>query len=92
MHVEFREMYDGEEQQVELICDNELMKLVIDRFGDGIHTERVSNEQFKATVTVFVSKTFYAWAFRFAGQMKILSPLSVKQEYIEMARKVLESK
>ena len=86
------EMYDGEEQQVELICDNELMKLVIDRFGDGIHTERVSNEQFKATVTVFVSKTFYAWAFRFAGQMKILSPLSVKQEYIEMARKVLESK
>lgn len=84
------EMYDGEEQKVVLVCDNELMKLVIDKFGVGIKTEKISESQFMATVTVSISKTFYAWAFRFAGQMKIAGPESVKQEYLDMARKVLE--
>lgn len=86
------EMYDGEEREVELICDNELMKLVIDKFGTGINTEKISETQFKATVVVAVSKTFYAWAFRFAGQMEIVGPEVVEQEYIKMARKVIEKK
>jgi predicted DNA-binding transcriptional regulator YafY len=84
------EMYDGEEQEVELVCDNELMKLIIDKFGTRIKTERISETQFKATVNVATSKTFYAWAFHFAGQMRIAGPESVKQVYMEMAQKVLE--
>ena len=84
------EMYDGKEQQVELLCDNELMKSVVDRFGEAIQTERISKNKFKATVTVAASRTFYAWAFRFAGQMQIVSPEVMRQEYMEMARKVIE--
>ena len=74
------EMFDGEPQEVELLCDNELMKSVIDKFGENIKTEKVSAEQFKATVNVATSKTFYAWCFRFAGQMKILRPQNVCDE------------
>ena len=85
------EMFDGEPQEVELLCDNELMKSVIDKFGENIKTERVSDEQFKAIVEVSASKTFYAWCFRFAGQMKIVSPDRVCKEYREMAMKVLEN-
>lgn len=85
------EMYDGDEQQVELLCDNELMKSVVDRFGEAIQTERISENKFKATVTVAASRTFYAWAFRFAGQMQIVSPEAMKQEYMEMARKVIDA-
>lgn len=84
------EMFDGKTQDVELICDNELMKNVIDKFGEDIRTERISDEQFKTTVNVSTSKTFYAWCFRFAGQMKIAAPEQVKEEYREMARKVIE--
>lgn len=84
------EMYDGEPQEVELLCDNELMKSVIDKFGENIKTERISDEQFKAIVNVATSKTFYAWCFRFAGQMKIVAPKRVKKEYIDMAKKVVE--
>lgn len=85
------EMFDGEPQEVELLCDSELMKSVIDKFGENIKTERVSDEQFKATVNVSTSKTFYAWCFRFAGQMTILKPRQVKEAYMEMAHKVLAS-
>ena len=51
------EMFDGEEQDVELVCDNGLMKSVIDKFGENIHTERINENQFKETVTVTASKT-----------------------------------
>ena len=84
------EMFDGEEQDVELVCDNELMKSVIDKFGENIHTERINDDQFKVVVTVAASKTFYAWCFRFAGQMKIAGPRKVKKQYLEMAKKILE--
>lgn len=84
------EMFDGDPQEVKLLCDNELMKSVIDKFGENIKTERVSDEQFLLTVNVATSKTFYAWCFRFAGQMSIIGPKKVKEEYQEMARKVLE--
>lgn len=84
------EMFDGEPQEVELLCDNELMKNVIDKFGENIKTERVSEEKFMATVNVSASKTFYAWCFRFAGKMKIVAPEGIKYEYMQMARKVSE--
>ena len=84
------EMFDGEEQDVELVCDNGLMKSVIDKFGENIHTERINDDQFKVVVTVAASKTFYAWCFRFAGQMKIAGPRKVKKQYLEMAKKILE--
>ena len=85
------EMYDGEEQQVELLCDNEVMKSVVDRFGEAIQTEKVSESKFKATITVSASKTFYAWTFRFAGQIQIVSPVKMRAEYMEMARKIIEN-
>ena len=84
------EMFDGEPQEVELLCDNELMKSVIDKFGENIITERVSDKQFKAFVNVSTSKTFYAWCFRFAGQMKIIGPNIVADEYIRMAKLILQ--
>ena len=84
------EMFDGKLQEVELLCDKELMKSVIDKFGENINTVRVSEEQFKAIVTVSTSKTFYAWCFRFAGQMRIISPAHVVNEYKKMAQKILD--
>lgn len=83
------EMYDGELQKVELLCDNELMKHVIDKFGDGIKVEKVSENQFMATVNVAASKTFYAWCFRFAGQMRIIGPRSILDNYIGMAKTII---
>ena len=84
------EMFNGEEQDVELVCDNELMKSVIDKFGENINTERINDDQFRVIVTVATSKTFYAWCFRFAGQMKSAGPRKVKKQYLEMAKKIIE--
>ena len=80
------DMFDGVEREVSLICDNELMRVVIDRFGEEIETERYSDTQFRAKVIVNASKTFYGWVFQFAGQIKIEGPESVKQEFMDIIK------
>lgn len=84
------EMFDGEEETVTLECENTLMKVIIDRFGEEVDTERISLDKFLANVSVSTSKTFYGWIFQFGGQIKIVAPEKVKREYIDMARAVIE--
>lgn len=84
------EMYDGEDVTVDLECDNSLMKIIVDRFGEDVDTRRINDSTFKARVNVSASKTFYGWVFQFGGMIKIISPLFVKNEYKKMAQVALE--
>jgi predicted DNA-binding transcriptional regulator YafY len=84
------DMYDGETKTVELKCTNDLMKVIIDRFGEDVNTATLGSNCFKAIVDVSVSPTFFGWVFQFAGRMSILAPNDVKKSYIEMVRKVVE--
>ena len=79
------EMYDGEEVRVRLECRNDLMKYIIDRFGEDVETKRSGNEYFIATVQVALSPTFYGWVFQFGGEMRILSPKKAITEIMQMA-------
>ena len=74
-------MYDAENCTAELLCENEMMKAVIDRFGPKVPTEVVDEEHFRATVEVSASPTFYAWIFAYAGKMRIVSPQSAVDGY-----------
>ena len=83
------EMFDGEEEAVELECENSLMKYVVDRFGEDVSTRTVSEHTFIASVNVAVSPTFYGWVFQFRGKIRIVSPQMAIDEYEEMARAAL---
>ena len=67
-------MYDGPECDVEILCENEMMKYVVDRFGEQVNTEIVDDKHFIAKAQVSLSPTFYAWVFSFSGRMKINAP------------------
>ncbi len=77
-------MFSGNEEVVELKCDNELMKTMIDRFGEEIVTTPYNDDSFKLTTEVSVSPTFFGWIFGFGGRVDILGPERVKEEYKEM--------
>jgi predicted DNA-binding transcriptional regulator YafY len=86
------QMYDGSAlQKVTLKCENDLMKSVIDRFGEDVETDILDDEHFTAIVEVSVSQTFFGWVFSFGGRMTILSPDSTASEYLALARRVIES-
>lgn len=80
------QMFDEETHEVVLKCDNALMKHIIDRFGEDVNTEICSPEQFRVTISVSASQTFFGWVFSFAGRMKIVAPQEVRSRYMSMLR------
>ncbi len=85
-------MYDTDKPvDVELLCSNNLMNAIIDRFGKSIPVHEVDEQQFKVSVRVCTSPTFYRWVFGWSGAMKILGPPNVVEEYKTMARIALET-
>ena len=83
------QMYSGTEQTVTLQCENDTMRSVIDKFGENIRVNIVDDQHFIAQVQVQTSQTFYAWVFTFAGEIEIMEPENVRNEYLVMAKKVI---
>ena len=79
-------MFSGPETEVELECRNNLMKYIIDHFGEKIKVRPTENGTFLTTVTVELSPVFYGWVFQFGGGIKIAGPNKVVNEYNEMKR------
>lgn len=82
-------MYSTEVQTVELLCENHVMSSVIDRFGEGIHTELAGPKHFKAVVEVAPSPPFFAWVFTFAGSIRIINPPETVEKFREMAKNAI---
>ena len=79
-------MYNKEPQTVELICDNDLMDTMIDKFGIDVKTYAYSLSAFKAEVKVAVSHVLYS----FGGKVRIKGPESVKELYRDMVIQAAE--
>lgn len=77
-------MLGGRDCEVELLCQNDLMGNIIDRFGELVPTEIVDENHFKVTVTVALSNNFYGWVFASAGNIQILSPPEAITEFRQL--------
>lgn len=84
-------MFNSPHEAVTLICDNEVMDAIIDRFGEDVVTCSHNQNSFRALVNVAVSNVFYSWIFGFGGKVKILHPAEVKEQYSNMLRNAVIS-
>ena len=84
-------MFNSPHEEVELICDNDVMDSIIDRFGEEVTTYANDMTTFRAVVKVAVSHVFYSWVFGFGGKVKIKGPESVRSEYIKMLNAAVEN-
>jgi predicted DNA-binding transcriptional regulator YafY len=81
------QMYDGPMMDVTLKCQNTMMKVIIDRFGEDVHTKIYDSQYFTASISVSASKTFYGWVFSLDGTVKIIAPKEAVEEYRAMLSK-----
>ena len=58
-------------KEVTLVCENELMRVIIDHYGEDIPVEKYDDAHFTARIEVNPSGTFYGWIFKFKGKIKI---------------------
>ena len=83
-------MFAGDEIDVVLECRNDMMKYIIDQFGEDVETWTASKETFFAKVSVADSPTFYGWVFPFEGKVRISSPQKIRDKYRDMVRAAAE--
>lgn len=84
-------MYNGNIREVELICSNDTMDAIVDRFGEDIKIYANDMESFRIIVSTAVSHVFYSWVFGFDGKVKIKKPEDVKEEYSSMVARALSA-
>lgn len=82
-------MFGGEEHEVTLRFDNSLVGVVYDKFGQDVAIKSPGKDNFKITVRVAVSPSFYAWLFQFGNLVKIEEPAWARQELIGMASDIV---
>ena len=77
-------MYPEKTCAVQLLCDNDVMRNIIDRFGEGVYTEVIDRWHFRAVVQVSPSPPFFGWVFGFGGKIRITGPSHVLGKMKEM--------
>jgi len=77
-------MFEGEAKEVTLVCDNDTMDSMVDRFGEKVETKAMDNGHFLLKAVVADSSVFYAWIFGFGGKVTIKAPKDMKVAYADM--------
>ena len=85
-------MFGGEEVEVKLKFkkDNRLLGAVVDRFGNDLYISSPDSEHFAVTVNIAPSPVFWGWVFSFGTDVEIVSPKSLKKEYVEKLINLIE--
>lgn len=79
-------MFAGDKTEVVLECQDDMMKYIIDQFGEEVETWKVSEDTFRAKVSVADSPTFYGWVFPFEGKIQIAEPEEIREKYRQMVK------
>lgn len=81
-------MYAGEAVDIVIEFNDNLIGVVFDKFGENTKMIRSGEHKCVATVKVQISPVFWGWLFQFAGEMKLLSPDHLIDEYKARAKAV----
>lgn len=74
-------MYGGEEETVRLRLKNDLIGVILDRFGQSILVRKDGQDHFVVDVKVAVSPQFYSWLFGFGTGAQVLQPQRVVDQF-----------
>lgn len=79
-------MFDGEDQNVSIRCENQLAGVMIDRFGKDVHMLQVDADHFEVSVKVAASNHFIHWIMALGDGAKIVGP----EEVVTQVQKEVE--
>ncbi|MDE5984793.1 MAG: WYL domain-containing transcriptional regulator [Eubacterium sp.] len=80
-------MFSGEDCEVSLICDYNLLEEMLDRFGVSIPLSYHDTEHFKTTVNATLSDGFVSWLMQYGSAVCVLSP----PELVDMIKQKAQS-
>ncbi|HCJ77027.1 helix-turn-helix transcriptional regulator [Thermoguttaceae bacterium LCP21S3_D4] len=81
-------MFAGEEETVTLLCENDMIGVVIDRFGQEVSVRKADDTHFKARLHVAVSGQFYGWLCGLGEKVEIIEPAEIREKYVTYLQKI----
>ena len=73
-------MYGGEKVRITLELDNDLIPVIIDRYGNNAMLRKKTDTKSIAVIEVQISPPFWGWLFQFGSKARIIEPqYAVKQ-------------
>lgn len=82
-------MFQGEEEEVVLRCEEKLVRIFIDRFGEDVHFFPDREGFVRAVVKVAVSPQFFGWLFGLESGVEVLGPEQVRFRMRQALEQVL---
>lgn len=83
-------MFSGREAHVRLRCENWLVNIMLDRFGQDIMLIPDGEDHFVFTADAVVSPQFYGWLLGLEAGAELTAPDWAVEEYQSLLRKTLE--
>lgn len=83
-------MFSGREAHIRLRCQNRMVGVILDRFGQDVILIPDGEEHFTVTVDAVVSPQFYGWLFSLSDGVELTGPAWVASAYLEQLREALE--
>lgn len=84
-------MFGGETETVTLRLPEELVGVILDRFGKEIDIRRLPEDMVSARVRVTVSMQLYGWITGLGGKVVITGPEHVREGYRDYLKEVLKN-
>lgn len=83
-------MFAGTEETVVLRCENAMIGVVIDRFGQEVSVRKDGEEHFRARLHVAVSPQFYGWVSGLGTKIEIVEPIEVRRSYLDYLNSIYQ--
>ena len=83
-------MFGGDAELVKLRVKNELVGVIIDRFGKDVSLFQDDKEHFFVHVKVNVSNQFFAWVFGLGTGIEIMGPGNVREQMVIYVKDVMK--
>ncbi len=84
-------MFSGDTQTLEMLCDNSILEEIIDRFGsDAVIRTGDDDTKFHLTAKCVVSEGLVSWIMQFGGKTKVLEPRSLREQVKVRAKEIAE--
>lgn len=83
-------MYPGDLQYVEVLFDNHLINVVIDRFGKEVNIRKIDDRTFSIKIKAAVSEGLVRWLLTWGSDAKVIAPQILVDKMRAEAKKMFE--
>ncbi|HEX3038383.1 MAG TPA: WYL domain-containing transcriptional regulator [Oscillospiraceae bacterium] len=81
-------MYNGEQEQIELCCANSILETIVDKFGSNLSFARSDDEHFCVQANVCISDGLIEWLMQYGDRVVVNKPDTLRERLIDKIKEL----